>query len=95
MGPRDTIRMGALHRFIGNPAQPMHKASAGGHHIKNSFTGPAGHSSKSVGRFDFLDCRDLTSHTYEEDVADEVIAMFPLFSNELALLVNQLRKSAL
>ena len=45
--------------------------------------------------FEFLDCRNLTSHTYEEDVADEVIEMFPLFSSELALLINQLKKSSL
>ncbi len=40
--------------------------------------------------FKFIDSRNLTSHTYEEDVAFEVIALFPLFSEELQKLIIKL-----
>ena len=42
--------------------------------------------------FTFLDYRNLTSHTYEEDVAEEVVAIFPQFSQELAALITRMSK---
>jgi nucleotidyltransferase substrate binding protein (TIGR01987 family) len=33
--------------------------------------------------FTFLDSRNLTSHIYEENTAEEIVDIFPLFSKEL------------
>ena len=42
--------------------------------------------------FDFMDSRNLTSRTYEEDVAEEVISLFPAFSKELEMLIFKLQE---
>jgi len=40
--------------------------------------------------FDFIESRNLSSHVYEEDTADEIIEMLPLFSDELGHLINEI-----
>lgn len=41
--------------------------------------------------FVFLEKRNLTAHTYNEDIVDEIIAIFDQFSLELKNLINALQ----
>lgn len=40
--------------------------------------------------FQFIDKRNLTSHTYDEVVAIEIEKIFPLFSKEITMLLQQI-----
>lgn len=40
--------------------------------------------------FQFLDKRNLTSHTYDETTALEIAQIFPLFSSELTTLIQRI-----
>ncbi|MDQ5940279.1 MAG: hypothetical protein QG632_5 [Candidatus Dependentiae bacterium] len=42
--------------------------------------------------FVFLEQRNLTSHTYDEEVAEEIIEIFPRFSVELEAFINKATK---
>ncbi|WP_341790238.1 HI0074 family nucleotidyltransferase substrate-binding subunit [Rickettsia endosymbiont of Polydrusus tereticollis] len=42
--------------------------------------------------FEFQKKRNLTSHIYEQKVADEIIEIFDLFSKELKKLINKLQE---
>ena len=39
--------------------------------------------------FEFLEQRNLTSHTYDEEIAEELIQIFPKFSTHLALFITR------
>jgi nucleotidyltransferase substrate binding protein (TIGR01987 family) len=41
--------------------------------------------------FDFAKKRNLTSHTYDGETAEEILASLPSFLNQLDLLVNKLK----
>ena len=41
--------------------------------------------------FDFLDKRNLTSHTYEQENVDTIIAIFDLFSAELDKVIERMQ----
>ena len=41
--------------------------------------------------FDFLDARNATPHTYEEDVIENIISLFPLFSVELEQCIKTIK----
>lgn len=41
--------------------------------------------------FTFLDSRNLTSHIYEEDTAEEIVSILPQFSIELEKLTTHLK----
>lgn len=43
--------------------------------------------------FDFLKKRNITVHTYEEQEADEVIAILPQFSQELSSFIKKIEQS--
>jgi nucleotidyltransferase substrate binding protein (TIGR01987 family) len=42
--------------------------------------------------FGFQKKRNLTSHTYEQEVLDAIVAIFDEFSRELAVLISRLEK---
>ena len=44
--------------------------------------------------FDFQKKRNLTSHTYEQENLEAIIAIFDHFSQELAILINNLKNLA-
>ncbi|MEI7580798.1 MAG: nucleotidyltransferase substrate binding protein [bacterium] len=81
--PREIIRAAGAEGFIKDDAQPSHKASASSRHINNSFTGSARHSSKSDGWFEFLAQRNYAAHCYDEELAENVVEILPLFSAEI------------
>jgi nucleotidyltransferase substrate binding protein (TIGR01987 family) len=42
--------------------------------------------------FDFIEGRNATSHVYEESTADDIIDLFPLFSDELEHVINEMQR---
>lgn len=41
--------------------------------------------------FDFIEGRNATSHVYEESTADDIIDLFPLFSQELKYVITEMQ----
>ena len=41
----------------------------------------------------FREMRNLTSHTYDENIAQQVVSIIPAFYNEITYLIEQLRNS--
>lgn len=42
--------------------------------------------------FRFQECRNLTVHTYDEEIVSEIYAVLPEFAKEVELLINNLEK---